>query len=76
MTLAQKLRLVFQAWYFARKVVWTTEHQAHPNASPEERGWRMLQRLHGKEFFAKLRAQMQQDGLGWADLVQNNPAES
>ncbi len=49
MTPAQKLRLAFQAWYLARKIVWTTEHQWHPDLTDAELSRRMWKRLHGSE---------------------------
>ncbi len=47
MTPAKKIRLAFQMYDLARRIIWTTERQAHPDASPEELGWRMLRRMHG-----------------------------
>jgi hypothetical protein len=48
MTPAQKIELAFQMYDFARRVVWTTERQAAPDASPEELTWRVLRRMHGR----------------------------
>jgi hypothetical protein len=58
MTPARKLRLAFQMYDFARRVIWTTERQANPDASPEELSWRMLRRLHGKALCSSLQARM------------------
>lgn len=76
MTPESKIHLAFQMYDLARQVIWMTERQAHPNASPEERDWRMLQQLHGQEFCDKFKVQMQRDGLSWTNLAQNNPAKS
>jgi len=58
MTPAQKIRLASHLHDLARRIIWTTERQAHPDASPEELSWRILQRMHGREFCSNLRAQM------------------
>ena len=58
MTPARKATLAFQMYYFARLVIWTTERQTNPDASPEELAWRMLRRLHGRALCSSLQAQM------------------
>jgi len=58
MTPARKLNLAFQMYDFARRVVWTTERQAAPDASPEELTWRVLRRMHGRALCSSLQAQM------------------
>ena len=58
MTPAQKIKLAFQMYDFARRVVWTTERQAAPDASPEELTWRVLRRMHGRALCSSLQAQM------------------
>jgi len=55
---AKKIRLAFQMYDMARRIIWTTERQAHPDASPQELGWRVLRRMHGKELCFNLQAQM------------------
>ena len=49
MTPARKLQLLFQLWYFARKVAWTTERQWHPDLPEEELSRRVWRRFHGRE---------------------------
>lgn len=44
---AGRLRLAFQMHQFALDVVRTTEHQRHPELSPEELNWRIIRRMHG-----------------------------
>jgi len=56
MTPAKKIRLAFQMYDMARRIIWTTERQAHPDASPQELGWRVLRRMHGKELCFNLQA--------------------
>ena len=58
MTPAQKIKLAFQMYDFARRVVWTTERQWHPDLSPEELTWRVLRRMHGRSLCSSLQAQM------------------
>jgi hypothetical protein len=58
MTPARKIALAFQMYDFARRVVWTTERQAAPDASPEELTWRVLRRMHGRALCSSLQAQM------------------
>jgi hypothetical protein len=72
MTPAQKIRLVSHIYDLARRIIWATERQAHPDASPEELTWRMLRHLHGTEFCASLQVSMERDGIGLADFVQNS----
>jgi len=49
MTPAQKIKLAFQMYDFARRVVWTTERQWHPDLSPEELSRHVWRRIHGSE---------------------------
>ncbi len=58
MTPAQKIRLVSQMYDLARRIIWTTERQAHPDASAEELRWHILRRMHGKKLCSNLRAKM------------------
>jgi hypothetical protein len=58
MTPAKKIRLAFQMYDMARRIIWTTERQAHPDASLQELSWRVLRRMHGKELCFNLQAQM------------------
>ena len=58
MTPAQKIRLASHMYDLARRIIWTTERQAHPNASPDEFKWRMLRRMHGRALCSSLQAQM------------------
>ena len=62
MTPARKLQLLFQLWYFARKVAWTTERQAHPDASLQELGWRVLRRMQEAEADSGFQAQ-------WKEMI-------
>jgi hypothetical protein len=55
---AKKIRLAFQMYDMARRIIWTTERQAHPDASFEELRWHMLRRMYGKELCSNLRAKM------------------
>ena len=70
MTPAKKIRLAFQMYDLARRIIWTTERQAVPDASPEELGWRMLRRMHGTAFCSSLQAQMRQDRTSLATLLE------
>jgi hypothetical protein len=58
MTPAQKIGLTFQMYDLTRRIIWTTERQWHPEASPEELSWRMLRRMHGRALCSSLRAMM------------------
>lgn len=58
MTPAQKIRLAFQIYDLSRRVIWASEHQLHPDASTEELGWHVLERMHGKALCSNLRARM------------------
>jgi len=58
MTPAQKIRLASHMYDLARRIIWTTERQAHPDASPEELYWRMLRRMHGRALCSSLQARM------------------
>lgn len=46
---AQKIKLAFQMYDFARRIVWTTERQWYPDLSPEELSRRVWRRIHGSE---------------------------
>jgi hypothetical protein len=69
MTPESKIHLAFQMYDLARRIIWTTESQWHPDALPDELYWRMLRRLHGTEFCTSLRTSMRQDRISLADLV-------
>jgi len=58
MTPAQKIRLASHLYDLARRIIWTTERQAHPDSSPEELYWRMLRRMHGRALCSSLQARM------------------
>ncbi len=58
MTPDRKIRLAFQMYDLARRVIWTTEWQACPDASEEEMRWRILRRMHGKDVCSSLQARM------------------
>jgi hypothetical protein len=58
MTPAQKIYLASDLYDLARRIIWTTERQMHPDISSEELYWRMLRRLHGKTVCFNLRAAM------------------
>jgi hypothetical protein len=46
----KRLEMAFQAYQCALEAVRLTERQKHPELSPEELNWRIVQRMQGREF--------------------------
>lgn len=46
----KRLEMAFQAYQFALEAVRLTERQKHPELSPEELNWRIVERMQGQKF--------------------------